>query len=304
MSRVGHYASWVVLFLRCALAIHLVAAGIAALGGTDAGVAMAAASPAEKLPWLPPLGPLRPVGGVLLVVGGGMLALGWFTRAVALSSAFALLATLVYWLSRDALYNTTNHLVPFVALALGTFALERNADKLALDGALRAARPRPPAERTWSWLLLVARLFLGSIFVAQGLANALTPGGPVAFAREVYVTPLAQSAVPQPLLWIAGVLNPPTQLIGATLIVLGLWTRPTAAVLGLFLMSILFGHTLDDPFVPGADIHSYALSNLAWVLLILGCAHRGNAFSVDALRAQRAPDPDSAAVVARSSARK
>jgi len=81
------------------------------------------------------------------------------------------------------LVTTTNHLVPFVALALGTFALERDADKLALDGALRAARPRPPAERTWSWLLLVARLFLGSIFVAQGLANALTPGGPVAFAR-------------------------------------------------------------------------------------------------------------------------
>jgi len=246
---------WLLLIARLALAIHVVAAALAVL--------VHGIPPPDA--WLPAHAGIR-VYAYAVVLLAGALGLAVKPRHAAIAIAATLLVVLVEWLAVDPLHNTMNHLLPLGVECGVVIAL---ADRDA------------PREQIASTLVLFARLFLGAIFIAQGLGNVI--GGPIAFAREAYVAPLAGSWMPAPLLWVAGTLNPFVQLIGGALFVVGLATRPAAIVLGLFLCQILFGHTLQDPFDTGPDVHSYALANLALVLVVLGLQPSGNHYSVDEL---------------------
>jgi uncharacterized membrane protein YphA (DoxX/SURF4 family) len=259
---------WLVLVVRLAVAIHVVAGGLAVLAGHPlAGT------------WLPAHAGARvTVYAVVLVIAGLATAAGVQTRRAATAIAATLVVLVIEWMVADRLHNTMNHLLPLFAEASLVILLADRGAPLGID-RWRAPAPCDGA----STVTLLARCFLGAIFIAQG-ASAVFETGVVTFAREVYVAPLAGSWVPAPMLWVAGLLDPPVQLLGGVLFVLGLFTRQTAVVLGLFLCSILFGHVLSDPFDRGPDVHSYALANLVLVAGVLALVPRGNRFSLDAMR--------------------
>lgn len=269
-------SSWVSLILRVVLALYFAAAALSVLrsGLPDGDVAT----------WLPVHAGARAwVYVVALAVVGLVLALGVATSAAAVAVSALLLLVHLEWLAKAPFYNATEHLLPFVAAALVVVALS-DADALGLS---RWRRHRAfSAETRWSVVTLVLRLFLGAIFVRQAL-HTVAGDGILAFAERVYVAPLRNHWMPGPLLWVAGVLNPPVQLVGGLLFAAGLRTRWSGITLGVFLLTILFGHLLADAFDRGPDVHAYAGANLAVVLAVLIFEHRGNRFSVDALLATR-----------------
>jgi uncharacterized membrane protein YphA (DoxX/SURF4 family) len=257
--------SLAVLFVRVSLALYLGAAGLALLTGNTG----------KDPVWLPleTFSPVAPALGIVCVATAALLLIGRATAAAAIATAAFLIVVLVAWLIANPLHNTMNHLMPFMAAALVTLAFAR--DRRGLDEATRS-----------SLVLLFARLFLGSIFLAQGTRSVLKRGL-VGFAQKIYVEPLADSWVPEPLLWGAGLTNPIIQIATGILLILGLRTRFAAAVTAAFLVSIFLGHLLMDPFDRGASPHAYGMANFLIAIVVLWLHPRGDRFSVDALRQRR-----------------
>lgn len=257
--------SLAVLFVRVSLALYLGAAGLALLTGNTG----------TEPVWLPldTFSPVAPFLGMVCAAASTLLLIGRATAAAATATAALLIVVLVAWLIVNPLHNTMNHLMPFMAAALVTLAFAR--DRRGLDDTSRV-----------SLVLLFARLFLGSIFVAQG-TRSVVRRGLAGFARKIYVEPLADSWIPEPLLWGAGLTNPVIQIATGVLLILGLRTRFAAAVMAAFLVSIFFGHLLMDPFDRGESPHAYAMANFLIAIVVLWLHPRGDRFSVDALLARR-----------------
>ena len=102
---------------------------------------------------------------------------------------------------------------------------------------------------------------MGGIFVSQGFHNTFGHGGVVEFARHVYVQPF-HGKLPDWLLWIAGVANPPWELGGGLLLVGGLFTSEACLGMCAFLLIIIFGHCLDAFGSATSGMRDYALANL------------------------------------------
>ena len=257
--------SLAVLFVRVSLALYLGAGGLALLTGNTG----------TKPVWLPldTFSPVAPLLGIFCVAAATLLLIGRATTAAATATAALLTVILVAWLMVNPLHNTMNHLIPFMAATLVTLAFTR--DRRGLDEATRA-----------SLVLLFARLFLGSIFVAQGTRSVVRLGL-ADFARKLYVEPFADSWVPEPLLWAAGLTNPVIQITTGVLLIIGLRTRFAATVMAAFLVSIFFGHLLKDPFDRGQSPHAYAMANFLIAIVVLWLHPRGDRFSVDAMLARR-----------------
>ena len=257
--------SLAVLFVRISLALYLGAAGLALLTGNTG----------TEPVWLPleTFSPVAPILGIVYVVAATLLLVGWATTAAATATAALLIVVLVAWLIANPLHNTMNHLLPFMAATLVTLAFAR--DRRGFDETTRV-----------SLVLLFTRLFLGSIFLAQG-TRSVVRRGLAGFARKVYVEPLADSWVPEPLLWAAGLTNPIIQIATGVLLIIGLRTRFAAAVMAAFLVSIFFGHLLRDPFDRGELTHAYSMGNFLIAIVVLWLHPRGDRFSADALLARR-----------------
>ena len=257
--------SLAVLFVRLSLALYLGAAGLGLVTGNTG----------KEPIWLPleTFAPVAPLVGIAFIVAAAMLVTGLAMTDTSIAIAALLMMVLVAWLILNPLHNTMNHLMPVMAATLMTLAFAR--DRRGLDEATRV-----------SLVLLFARLFLGSIFVAQG-TRSIVKRGLVAFARKLYVEPLAGSWIPEPLLWAAGVTNPIIQVATGVLLILGLRTRFAAAVVAAFLITIFFGHLLMDPFDRGDSPHSYGMANFLIAIVILLLHRRGDRFSVDAVLGRR-----------------
>lgn len=278
-------ASWLSLILRLGLAVYLVSAAASIF---VSGLPPAAVDRDVPVPWLPGHAGGRVYAyAIALGLGGLLLAAGIRTARIAIGTALVLVAVHVEWLVRDHLYNSARHLLPFFGAAVLLAASAGAGDRFGADRWLRPDRfSNPDGEATWSWVSLLLRLFAGAIFLRQGLQNTFVTG-PIEFAREVYVEGFAQHWMPSALLWVAGVLNPITELAAGACLLLGLKTRWSAVVLGLFLISIFFGHTMSDPFDRGPDVHDYAMANLAVVAAVLALVQRGNRFSLDVVLERR-----------------
>ncbi|HEY0140370.1 MAG TPA: DoxX family protein [Thermoanaerobaculia bacterium] len=268
--------SLAVLFVRISLALYLGAAGLALLTGNTG----------TEPVWLPldTFSAVAPAVGIFCLAAAALLLIGWATTAAATATATLLIVVLVAWLMVNPLHNTMHHLMPFMAATLVTLAFAR--DRFGFAETTRA-----------SLVLLFTRLFVGSIFVAQG-TRSVVKAGLVGFARKLYVEPLAGSWVPEPLLWAAGVTNPVIQIATGVLLIVGLRTRFAAAVMAAFLVSIFFGHLLMDPFDRGASPHAYAMANFLIAIVVLWLHPRGDRFSVDTLLARRVRGAPAAAVAA------
>jgi uncharacterized membrane protein YphA (DoxX/SURF4 family) len=248
---------WLDRFCRLVLALYFGAAGFAVL------LSKSASGDAGE-PWLPLGSSAR--SGVYAAVALALAVLliaGVRVSMAAIAAAAFLYAIALDQLSTNPLYNTMNHLLPMLALALTL--VWRN------DTAQLRWRREQVVE-------LFCRLFLGTIFLLQGL-RAFTGAGVVEFARRVYVAPLAESWVPETLLWMAGVTNPFVQVITGTFLLVGLWTRGASFVVLAFLVTIFFGHLLADPFDSGPGVHAHAGANFALAAVVFALSERSQTLS-------------------------
>ncbi|MDQ3421619.1 MAG: hypothetical protein M3541_23080 [Acidobacteriota bacterium] len=167
-----------VALVRIALALYLLSAGLAMAG-------LPMPTPTQGQPWLPAgnLGALTPVIVSALLACGALLVAGIESALVALTVLAQLALFLTIWLIDNPLHNTMNHLVPFGAAALFIFAAAEH-DRYRLGS--RAARFRFSDQTRASVLVLTARVYLGSVFLAQGVRSAFGRGL-MNFAQALYV---------------------------------------------------------------------------------------------------------------------
>lgn len=221
------------------------------------------ANVADIKPWFTAVPVMGSVIAVLLLLISFLLLTGIKTSATSLAAAGVVTVNHIFLLTSNRLYNTFSHSVPLLGFAL-FLAYVSAQDKLQV--------------KRIAFLLL--RIFAGSIFVVQGLYPLITKG-PIVFAQKLYVEPFANSFVPSFLLWIMGFLNPFIELVGGLLLIAGYKTKWGAALLSLFLASIVFGHMLSDPYETSGKASSYVLNNLAFVIVILWMERWVNSYSID-----------------------
>jgi uncharacterized membrane protein YphA (DoxX/SURF4 family) len=178
-------------------------------------------------------------------------------------------------------YNSFHHSVPFIAFAIILLYTTSNTNDYSVDRYLGQKNNDLKPETKNDLVLLVARLFVGSIFFVQGLDIVM--GGTMSFAENVYVNSYSTTFIPKFLLWTMGLANPWILCIGGALLIIGFKTKWVAYLLSFFLVSIAFGHLLGDPYETSGDISMYGFNNLAFVLLVLWLENGKNKFGVDAI---------------------
>jgi uncharacterized membrane protein YphA (DoxX/SURF4 family) len=132
-----------------------------------------------------------------------------------------------------------------------------------------------------AWAVLLARLVLGLIFAMAGWHKVFVMG-PVAHAEKWFL-PFADS-LPTWSLWVAGTVIPFVELIAGALCLFGLWLRPALLALGAVLVTVTFGHLLQNPLYP---FHEHVVPRLALVLFVLMVPSEQDRFALDAWRRGR-----------------
>ncbi len=221
---------------------------------------------------------------VFAFITGVLILCGLFTYQAAITAGILILILVVEHLVKNSFYNFSAQLFPLLLFIIAVLYLNRDYNKISIDQIIKRAPTNQVNANSWAVLLL--RVFLGAIFLTQGLNNIIKVGV-VTFAQKIYVAPFAESWVPQSLLWIAGVLNPPVQLLGGIALILGFMTRFTSLGIGVFLISIIFGHMIQAPF---EDIHDFGVANFIAVLGIIYLESQGNRFSLDYILGKRGTD--------------
>ncbi len=111
----------------------------------------------------------------------------------------------------------------------------------------------------------IVRWILGVLFVMAGYWKVfiLTPA---AHTDNFFITPYADSWIPQWLLWPLGMGIPFLELIAGILLCLGLRVREAATALGLLLILTTYGHALQEPLF---DIDGHTFTRLALIVFLL-----------------------------------
>ena len=133
-------------------------------------------------------------------------------------------------------------------------------------------------QRAWGTLLL--RLVLGLLFV-QGAWWRIFDLGVTEHARRFFVTPYAETFLPEWALWVAGVGVPFAEMIGGLLVLLGLWRLQGLILLGGVLVLVTFGHLVTEPIY---SISGHIFPRLVLVVALLLIPLSWDRFSVDARR--------------------
>ena len=108
--------------------------------------------------------------------------------------------------------------------------------------------------------------------------------GPIEHARRFFVDPFAESFLPVWSLWAAGTAVPFAELIGGTLVLLGLFRLQGLILLGGVLVLLTFGHLVNEPLY---SFSGYVVPRLIMVVLLLVVPASWDCFSVDEWRASR-----------------
>lgn len=245
------------------------------------------------MPWMPSGNPvLKFIHGGVAFLLGSLLVSGFLTRRAAQAGLAFLVVVAVERLISDPFYNLLSHVLTLFFMLAMVLWLGEEENRFSIDRWLGFSAGTPGSGGN-DWTLLMLRLVLGSLFLRQGL-NSVLKVGLVTFAQKIYVDPFASKGIPKFLLWVAGLTNPPIQLLCGLALILGFKTRWAAVVVSLFLMEILLGHMFDDPLDLANDLHSYGLANLALALFIIGLEPGGDRFSLDRLwsgfRSKALPD--------------
>ncbi|MEP6568512.1 MAG: DoxX family protein [Acidobacteriota bacterium] len=133
-----------------------------------------------------------------------------------------------------------------------------------------------------SWAIFFAREALGFIFFMAGV-NKVFQLGPLNHARK-YFLPFADTFLPVWSLWATGVTIPFVELIAGALLIIGLRTREALIALGFVLITVTFGHLLQEPLYP---FHEHVIPRLALLLFVLLLPSEQDHFSLDYLISRR-----------------
>ena len=247
--------------------------------------------PTKIISWITNNSVLGNIIAISLLIVSLFLILGYKTTWATLSAIVLLLLNHIALLFTKStnepfngpFYNSFHHSVPFIGFAI-IILYNLNTEKdFSIDRFLYQNDNRLDKETQNSIVLLVARIFIGMIFFAQGLSIFTGKGGFLGFAENVYVKSYQNTFIPNFLLWFMGILNPFILFIGGIFTVIGLKTKSTAFVLAIFMISIAFGHLLGDPFETTGDISMYGFNNLAFIILILWLENGKNKYCLDNL---------------------
>jgi len=137
------------------------------------------------------------------------------------------------------------------------------------------------AARTWA--VLFARLVLGLIFFMAGVWKVFELG-PVGHVRRFFL-PFEHTFLPVWSLWVVGFTIPFVELIAGALVIVGLQTRLALVALGVVLVTVTFGHLLEQPLYP---FHEHVIPRLALLLFVLVMPQEADRYSIDGvLRSRR-----------------
>jgi uncharacterized membrane protein YphA (DoxX/SURF4 family) len=108
---------------------------------------------------------------------------------------------------------------------------------------------------------------VGLIWFVAGV-NKVFIWGPIGHARSLFEVPYARTFLPHWSLWATGTVIPVLEVVFPTLILIGLWTRPSLYVFGGILILVTFGHLLVAP-ISAAGLIDFILSRGVLVLVVL-----------------------------------
>lgn len=134
-----------------------------------------------------------------------------------------------------------------------------------------------------SWALLFARAVLGLIFFMAGMYKVFQMG-PLEHARQLFVEPYSNTFLPAWALWMVGASIPIIELVAGALVLLGFRTRDALISLGFVLVTVTFGHLLQEPLY---EFHTQVIPRLALLLFILLLPPEYDRISIDYFLMQR-----------------
>lgn len=134
-----------------------------------------------------------------------------------------------------------------------------------------------------SWASLFARAVLGLIFFMVGVYKVFQMG-PLEHARQLFVDPYSNTFLPTWALWIVGTIIPIMELVAGAFVILGFRTRDALISLGFVLVTVTFGHLLEEPFY---EFHTQVIPRLALLLFILLLPREYDRISIDYFLMQR-----------------
>lgn len=155
---------------------------------------------------------------------------------------------------------------------------------------------RTPAPAELAWAALLARGILGLQFLMAGWWKvfSLTP---LAHARGMFVEAFAGSWIPTWLLWGLGATIPVVELAAGLLLLVGWRVREVGAALVLLLLTVTYGHLLQEPLFVIMD-HVFPRAVLLFGLLVI--PRHADRFTLDAVLAARRPERPASPVDATS----
>jgi uncharacterized membrane protein YphA (DoxX/SURF4 family) len=131
-------------------------------------------------------------------------------------------------------------------------------------------------QQARSLAILFARLVLGFIFFMAGWYKVfqLTPAGHI----EKFFLPFKNTFLPVWSLWVVGYSIPFIELGAGALLLIGLKIRFALLTLGAVLVTVTFGHLLQEPLYP---FHEHLIPRLALLLFILVWPSSDDQFGLD-----------------------
>ncbi len=138
-------------------------------------------------------------------------------------------------------------------------------------------------KTTLCWVTLFTRVMVGLLFGMSGYYKVFILTAPE-HARQFFTGPYANNWMPHWLLLITGLTIPFVELTCGWLLVLGLFRRPAAVVLGFLLLLVTYGHELKQPIF---DISTIILPRLLLLIPMWVLSVEADPWSLDALIARR-----------------
>lgn len=131
-----------------------------------------------------------------------------------------------------------------------------------------------------SWAAFLMRVMVGLVFAMAGYWKVfrMTPAG---HANKLFLEQFADTWIPRFMLWTFGVTIPFVELAAGALLIVGLFRRPCAILLGFLLLVVTYGHLLKEPLF---DIHPYIFTRLILLLPVMLLGARDDPWSLDAWR--------------------
>ena len=144
--------------------------------------------------------------------------------------------------------------------------------------------PKETSDRTWA--IFIARTILGLIFFMAGMWKVFDLG-PLEHARRLFIEPYAETFLPAWSLWVTGTTIPVIELMAGALVLVGLWTRPALLALGAVLITVTFGHLVNEPLY---QFHTHVIPRTALLLFVLVMPRAEDRISLDGWFQRRATD--------------